>query len=187
MCGDGGDMFTECPVNRSARVNIFSFWGKSEKGNSLWHPAVCHMIDAGLITEALIENFTSSLQKYILKYFAGVANERECFRWVAFFAALHDLGKISPGFQFKRPDLVINLPKEDFPFSPDFDETDHGRVTFLSLREIIVEKTGCSKRVATGSCLCGCRSSWRILPDSVATTARLHRQETLGGRTFGGC
>ncbi|MGD9161738.1 MAG: CRISPR-associated helicase Cas3' [Desulfobacteraceae bacterium] len=131
-------------------INIFTFWGKAEKNSEKYHAAICHMVDTGLIAEALLLNSNMALRKFIFKHFAGIC-EKKCIEWIAFLSSLHDLGKISPGFQAKRPDLIADLFSiQDLPFSSDFDETDHGRVTFLALKNVLVDKTGCSKQVATG-------------------------------------
>lgn len=130
-------------------MELFDFWGKAEKGGTSHHPAVCHMIDTGLVADALLQSTSPAFREFFLRHL-DCSEETEAIRWIAFFSSLHDIGKLSPGFQAKRPDLTVCLPREDFPFSTDLDETDHGRVTFMFLKEFLI-KTACGTyEVATG-------------------------------------
>jgi CRISPR-associated endonuclease/helicase Cas3 len=126
------------------------FWGKAggaeEKKDPPSHPAICHMLDVALVAQVLLGSASETVRAVLLGGLDRPGDQ--ALRWLAFCTALHDLGKISPGFQAKRIDLTEVLSRGDYPFTPDIDETDHGRITLATLPDILVEKSGCEKRVA---------------------------------------
>ena len=129
--------------------SLYSFWGKASSNHTpntstRVHPAICHMLDVGLVSQALLEQASTTLNDLLLHHFHGSVAEK--IKWLAFIVALHDLGKISPGFQSKRQDLIQSLPTE-FAFSQHGDEPDHGRVTFDTLPELLESIHLCSRPV----------------------------------------
>ena len=80
-----------------ANPGCYDFWGKAEKNGSDFHPAVCHMLDVGIMARELLTTLPAQLQTRIRHIFGDT---REC--GLAFFSAIHDIGKISPGFEGKR-------------------------------------------------------------------------------------
>lgn len=106
-------------------MHIPSFWGKADSDSS-WHPAICHMLDVGRVAEVLLE---SVLPADVLALLSAPVCEAgsSASAVLAFLSALHDLGKVSPGFQKKRRDL-FQAPCEGLGFSIA-DESDHGAVT----------------------------------------------------------
>ncbi|MEA1947703.1 MAG: CRISPR-associated endonuclease Cas3'' [Thermodesulfobacteriota bacterium] len=130
---------------------IYRYWGKADKNASLdddlsYHPAICHMLDTGLVAQALLNYSSHAFLNSFLQHLDCSDNEK--IAWISFIVALHDIGKISPGFQAKRMDLINDLPKESYPFSSDFDETDHGRITFMILPAIFEQAANCSRITA---------------------------------------
>lgn len=110
------------------------FWGKAgpkEKGTSALHPALYHMIDVGMVAREMAERSPATTLRG-LSLTAGLSADIAARR-IGFLVALHDLGKISPGFQNKRPDLTERqrslgyLPSETA-------ETDHACVTLEHMR-----------------------------------------------------
>lgn len=122
-------------------------------------PAICHMIDVGVVAQSLIETSRISLNiNSQTPHFAS---------WIAFIVALHDFGKLTPGFQRK----CINPKSENSEFvktvcqplltkikdmglifatSKELEETDHGRSTFELLPKVLIERFNCSDEVADG-------------------------------------
>lgn len=97
-------------------------WAKL--GENVWpveyHPLVCHLIDVGQVARRLWDNV---LRTYIRRWVAlrlGLDNENATGAWMAFWAATHDIGKMSPCFQH-RDDRTEQLRKRfcgrgfDFP------------------------------------------------------------------------
>jgi len=106
-------------------VDLLAFWGKSAKDRG-WHPAICHMLDVGRVAEVLLE---SVLPADVLALLSAAVCETgfSAPSVLGFMCALHDLGKVSPGFQKKRRDL-FQTPCEGLKFSIA-DESNHGAVT----------------------------------------------------------
>jgi CRISPR-associated endonuclease/helicase Cas3 len=114
-------------------MDTFAFWGKADEAGH-WHPAVCHVLDVGRVAEALFMTVLPMSVVEMLSYPVGEDPGR-ARPWLAFLCALHDLGKISPGFQKKRRDLFA-APGEGFTFS-SADESDHGAVTAEALAGLL--------------------------------------------------
>lgn len=130
---------------------IYRYWGKADKNASFdddlsYHPAICHMLDTGLVAQALLNHSSHAFLNFFLQHLYCSDNEK--IAWISFIVTLHDIGKISPGFQAKRMDLINNLIDESYPFLSDFDETDHGRITFMALPAIFEQATNCSRITA---------------------------------------
>jgi len=121
----------------------FLYWGKANKEGGLWHPAVCHMIDVGIVAQELLVQ-PLHLRNRILSLFGHAEASG-----LAFFAALHDIGKISPGFQGKRMDLCGPLKELGLDFSK-YAETRHGKVVASCLPQILEEDFACPE--GTASC-----------------------------------
>ena len=113
------------------------FWGKTNSETAAVHPAVAHMLDVGVMAQELYKSFPAAVLKDITVKFSCDFNE--ALRLVGFLAALHDIGKISPGFQNKRPDLCIPLRKAGFSFT-SVDTTQHGEVARTVLPELLQSK-----------------------------------------------
>ncbi|MFQ3582863.1 MAG: CRISPR-associated helicase Cas3' [Chloracidobacterium sp.] len=126
---------------------LIKFWGKAgkeeekeeEKKAPPYHSVLCHVIDVALVAEALLLSPATRPPGFLESLTGSRCSSPllKVIRWVAFIVSLHDVGKISPGFQKKRPDLVNQfLPKDHFPYSRQ-DEPDHGLVTLLTLPNIL--------------------------------------------------
>lgn len=121
---------------------IYAFWGKAEKNGCTYHPAICHMLDTGIVARELLAVQPESLRSQILSLF-GHTKENG----LAFFSALHDIGKISPGFQRKNELLCKPLKDTGFDF-PKFTEDKHGIVTGCCLPKILEEELACPVEAA---------------------------------------
>ncbi|MCP4668870.1 MAG: CRISPR-associated helicase Cas3' [Deltaproteobacteria bacterium] len=116
------------------------------------HPAICHMIDVALVAKELLSAMPHAQKRWLRRFFSCPDDQTE--NWLLFFGALHDLGKISPGFQRKCArhiqgrntkdisdyckNMLSKLKQKGFPFSPigELEETDHGRITFETLPDL---------------------------------------------------
>lgn len=121
--------------------SIFDFWGKAEKDGTGWHPAVCHMLDTGIVAREILALQPKRFRQRFTAIFH--MDESDALNALAFIAALHDIGKISPGFQEKRADFRDSLNERGFMF-PAAAEPKHGRVTLVALTNIFEEMFGCS-------------------------------------------
>jgi len=140
-------------------------WGKSLKvfessrTRATHHPAICHMLDVGMMAQVILSQAGATIRRLLLDPLG--CEESKKIPWLAFFVALHDLGKISPGFQFKRDDLIIGLLRQQFGYSKwqarypidtkeKKDEPDHGRVLFKTLPQWLNDNTQCGLVNARG-------------------------------------
>lgn len=132
-------------------TSIFDFWGKAERDGTAWHPAVCHMLDAGIVAREILKLQPQAFRQRFLSC-VGL-DETEALNAIALVASLHDIGKISPGFQIKREDLCGHLKERGFSFSISA-EPDHGRVAMEALPDIFEKNYGCTPQVADAlSCI----------------------------------
>ncbi len=123
--------------------DIFQFWGKTS--GDLVYPAVCHMLDTGIVARELLEVQPQTFICKLAEEF-GVMPE-DLAQFVGFLAALHDIGKISPGFQAKRPDLSAPLKLKGYGFSRA-DEDKHALVTLDTLPELLADCLQCEGELA---------------------------------------
>jgi CRISPR-associated endonuclease/helicase Cas3 len=141
-----------CNKRNFMQLNSYAYWGKAVKPGDCapqdisHHPALCHMLDVAAVAQALLENASDTLRRLLLEPLN--CPEAQKIPWLCFIISLHDLGKISPGFQRKRDKLFTLLP-ELYPFSVDKkgDESDHGKVTYAALTALLREK-GCDSDIA---------------------------------------
>jgi CRISPR-associated endonuclease/helicase Cas3 len=94
------------------RGQILSLWGKAHpaEGAPPFHPLLAHCLDVAAVAARLAP-----------RHPPGIAP-----RTVAFLTALHDIGKISPGFQAKVPPLwpaAFGAPPDPVPADPGHDST----------------------------------------------------------------
>ena len=121
--------------------SIFDFWGKAERNGTDWHPAICHMLDTGIVAREILMVQPHTFRKMITRLFD--LDETKALNMLAFVASLHDIGKISPGFQHKREALCIRLKESGFLF-PQSSESKHGRVVLDALTGFLQEKYSCA-------------------------------------------
>lgn len=142
---------------------VYLCWGKALKTfestptRATHHPAICHMLDVGIMARVLLEQVGTTIKHLLCDPLDGAETQK--IRWLAFLVALHDLGKISPGFQYKRKDLVFGVLnrwfgypewRNRFLFNEKTDEPDHGRVLFKTFPQWLRQKTGCHLEIANG-------------------------------------
>ena len=75
-------------------------WGKAGDG-ALHHPLLFHMLDVGNVAGEIYSGLLSARARSVLS-----AAPTMTAAHIAFVVSLHDLGKASPAFQLKRPDLL---------------------------------------------------------------------------------
>jgi len=113
------------------------FWGKTDSTSGAVHPAVAHMLDVGIMAQEMFVSFATPQLEAIGRWLAP--DSGKAFHCIGLLAALHDIGKISPGFQKKRPDLCAQLREAGFSFSSAATEQ-HGQVARKELPAILEER-----------------------------------------------
>lgn len=108
------------------------FWGKTTDGDKPGISVYDHMINVGCVARCIAESSPVLLDRFNVK-----SSE------VGALAALHDLGKISPGFQQKcatwleQHNLTV-IAARCF-WQRDY-ETDHGKVTHAAVQEFLTQQ-----------------------------------------------
>ena len=75
-------------------------WGKTSPKAALPYPLLFHLLDTAAIARELWDHFLSDSQRAVIADGLGLSHDLEQARLlVAFWAGLHDLGKLTPGFQ----------------------------------------------------------------------------------------
>ncbi len=96
-----------------------SFWAKLGSGAypEEMHPVVCHLVDVGFVAQSLwwgaVGKATRTHWSSKLQVEPEVAGQ-----WMSFWAAIHDIGKITPAFQFRCKSARVRLSGMGFKVSP---------------------------------------------------------------------
>lgn len=112
-------------------------WGKTTVERSgpkcvvrLYHPLICHMLDVAAVAGLVWANcFSVQLRKRIERSLGSLAG-----KMIMFLSGAHDIGKASPGFQKKIPELSEGL---GLPFSENDRSYPHGFISAHVVREIM--------------------------------------------------
>lgn len=82
---------------------LTQFWGKCDRETKQTFPAVWHMMDVALVADELLNSLSEQEQQIILAPFYPSSHPEQVF---LFFIALHDIGKLSPQFQYLVPEII---------------------------------------------------------------------------------
>src|SRR5919199_1734021 len=89
-------------INEADPWILWAKWQSSRTPPS-YHPLLCHMLDVATVTQLLWDEVVSPALRTQWATALGL-DQAATGRWIAFWAGLHDIGKASPAFQFKRDD-----------------------------------------------------------------------------------
>lgn len=115
-----------------------SFWAKSwrdDAGELQTHALICHLLDVGVVAEQLIRRSPRRIGDWVASLFPSLSSEK-AWRLMAAIVALHDIGKLSPGFQGKVDEAASSLRSLGFEFSPGA-EPNHGIVSLVVLKQFL--------------------------------------------------
>jgi CRISPR-associated endonuclease/helicase Cas3 len=101
------------PETVSAMEPYRPFWGKARPGGPSdppYHPLAYHSLDVAAVGASLLARDGSLRQR--LAELTGL-HESTAAGWLAFFLALHDIGKFAEGFQALQRDLFRRLRSRD--------------------------------------------------------------------------
>ncbi|MDB5311575.1 MAG: CRISPR-associated helicase Cas3 [Gemmataceae bacterium] len=98
------------------------FWAKL--GNETWpsryHPVICHLIDVGQVAHALWQNALRGPVRRWVTERLGMNCEEHAGRWIAFWVGAHDIGKVTPCFQYQQNSqteaLKVHLEASGYTF-----------------------------------------------------------------------
>lgn len=154
---DPGGTDTAAPGREAMRPTL-ALWAKlSRLAGPSWtyHPLFCHMLDVGLVAAAMWRTVLSAEVRRRLAASFGLDEDR-AGRWLALFAALHDLGKASPAFQLQAAGVErgfrARLVAAGLTIPQSVDRVPHGTITASRLRSILATFSmpdGVARTVAT--------------------------------------
>ncbi len=125
---------------RDVRGSRLSAWWAKAEGDRR-HLLTHHMLDVAHVAGAMWDRLLSERMR---TWLADAALDREAFMALA---GLHDIGKASPGFQAKRPDLFGGYPELLEPRSLEVllragRKTPHSIVSYHTARAILDDASG---------------------------------------------
>lgn len=94
-------------------------WAKTTKDNRPGINVRDHCLNVGCVAEALLDLLPQQLRNLLPPSAATLA-------------ALHDIGKVSPGFQKKCPDWLVR-----YPLPHGIHEEDHAKISQFTVREML--------------------------------------------------
>jgi CRISPR-associated endonuclease/helicase Cas3 len=124
------------------------FWAKTgkgefkEDGQPEYHPVICHLADTASVAMEIVRSYLSQSAIDTLKKGLGIQDKESLIRCCGFLAGCHDLGKVSPAFQFQVSkvgkallgdnlyDLWLKMPDRKTP---------HGLVTAKTMPEFLLD------------------------------------------------
>jgi CRISPR-associated endonuclease/helicase Cas3 len=89
-------------------LDFYHYWGKADPdyaGEPKWHPLVYHCLDVAAVGIEYLRRAPSQRQLFA----QTLGDEAGLDGWIAFWLALHDLGKFTEAFQGQRADLFQTL------------------------------------------------------------------------------
>ncbi len=127
------------------------FWAKTGRGElgadgqPLYHPVICHLADTAAVAREIVRSYLSSAAIAALEQGLGLSGE-SLIRFCSFMAGSHDLGKVSPAFQFQVSEVGQRLVGEVLygcwleigKESRDPRQAPHGLVTAATLPDFLV-------------------------------------------------
>ncbi len=123
------------------------FWAKTgqgekrEDGQPEYHPVICHLADTAAVAMEIVGHYLSPVAIATLEKGLGLAGE-SLIKCCAFLAGCHDLGKVSPAFQFQVSEVGKALVGKHFYDLwlklPDV-KTPHGTVTAKTMPEFLLD------------------------------------------------
>lgn len=118
--------------------DLLTLAAKWEDGNHGYHPLIYHLIDSGLTALALWEIGLSNGTKQQFCNWLGL-NAEQSGQLLAYWTALHDLGKATPAFQARCPLSRPILKQKGYDFPPllDIQVENHALLSAIVLKRQI--------------------------------------------------
>lgn len=128
-------------------MNSARFWAKTgtgdkrEDGQPKYHPVICHLADTAAVAMEIVRSYLSPVAIATLERGLGLKGE-SLVKCCGFLAGCHDLGKVSPAFQFQVSEVGKALVGEHFydlwtklPST----KTPHGLVTAKTMPQFLCD------------------------------------------------
>jgi CRISPR-associated endonuclease/helicase Cas3 len=126
------------------------FWAKTGKGefdhnSPQYHPVICHLADTAAVAMEIVRSYLSQAAIDTLAKGLGLQGD-SLVKCCGFLAGSHDLGKVSPAFQFQVSEVGKALAGSSlydlwssFPREIRAQKTPHGTVTAATLPIFLIE------------------------------------------------
>lgn len=127
------------------------FWAKTTQDNKPGKSVEAHMRDVQSVANIMLDGKEGLLVKYGLK--------KES---IAAFAGLHDIGKVSPGFQSKCGEWLRQSGLERIARNNAWDtyEVDHAKITQYTMKNILQKNNMTTESAEFWSALLGAHHGW---------------------------
>jgi CRISPR-associated endonuclease/helicase Cas3 len=93
----------------TTQTSFLRYWGKADPSypdEPKWHPLAYHSLDVAAVGREYLRR--APAVRSLLMSALGIKSEAAMEDWLAYWLALHDLGKFSEAFQSQRPDLFLS-------------------------------------------------------------------------------
>ncbi len=117
---------------------LLLLWAKTGRRPGECHPLLCHMLDVAAVARLLWHAVLPPAATAGLATALGLPSAHAA-AWVAFFAALHDLGKASPAFAFSDDIQRARLAAAGFTPPSPLPHAGHGVITAAVLPDVLHE------------------------------------------------
>lgn len=121
-------------------LKYFKYWGKAKPMSGeaeQYHLLPYHCLDVAAVVFVYVGRHQSFRQR--LMAVAGIDSEERLLVWLAFWAALHDLGKFSEAFQGQRLDVFASLRGRE-PHAAKPYRLRHDSLGMLFWREVLSDE-----------------------------------------------
>lgn len=123
-----------------AALDYFRYWGKARPdtpAGAQWHPLPYHCMDVAAVGVEYLRR-SPSVRRYLVERL-GLVDEALLEQWLAFWLALHDLGKFSEAFQGQKQELFRQL-RGRAPQAAKTYRLRHDTLGFLFWKEVVLDK-----------------------------------------------
>ena len=139
-------------------------WAKtSRSGDGRWHPLILHILDVAASADAIMAREPESTRCRLAATLE--MSWTDARPWLLLVIACHDLGKASPGFQAKWPQLLEVLGLS-LPRSPNT-EINHAFVSQIALTELLREMGWPDELADLVADAVGCHHGSRASPNTL--------------------
>lgn len=87
-------------MSKLTEDTLMHFWAKADAGTGLVHPLLCHLVDTSCVARVLWQVVIGSSTRRVFSSSLAIS-EQSAGAWLTYLAGLHDIGKVTPGFQGK--------------------------------------------------------------------------------------
>lgn len=143
-------------LQAQAMPKHYLFWAKTDRSKQAkFHLLICHMVDVGNVALAIWEtNLPTEIKQKISNLLK--LDVDQAGRFIAFLAALHDIGKACPSFQghdnFRFTEAFkgqFELICKNYPFADKLDRCSHAFISTFILEELFQYEMKVDKNVAS--------------------------------------